>query len=56
MQYGLNWKRESTNSLIEKAILDADEKGGQSAQFRTAESGMIIMFDLHIYRCCKCFL
>lgn len=27
MQYGLNWERESINSLIEKAILDADEKG-----------------------------
>ncbi|KAK3144285.1 hypothetical protein QOZ80_4AG0311000 [Eleusine coracana subsp. coracana] len=26
-QYGLNWERESINSLIEKAILDADEKG-----------------------------
>jgi aldehyde decarbonylase len=27
MQYGLNWERESINNLIEKAILDADEKG-----------------------------
>ncbi|KAK3142101.1 hypothetical protein QOZ80_4BG0342210 [Eleusine coracana subsp. coracana] len=26
-QYGLNWERESINNLIEKAILDADEKG-----------------------------
>jgi aldehyde decarbonylase len=27
MQYGMNWERESINSLIEKAILDADERG-----------------------------
>ncbi|KAL6652403.1 hypothetical protein ACP70R_011328 [Stipagrostis hirtigluma subsp. patula] len=26
-QYGLNWERESINSLIEKAILDADKRG-----------------------------
>ncbi|PAN39047.1 hypothetical protein PAHAL_7G216700 [Panicum hallii] len=26
-QYGMNWERESINSLIEKAILDADERG-----------------------------
>ncbi|KAJ1271845.1 hypothetical protein BS78_06G157000 [Paspalum vaginatum] len=26
-QYGINWERESINSLIEKAILDADERG-----------------------------
>ncbi|KAG2567357.1 very-long-chain aldehyde decarbonylase GL1-7-like [Panicum virgatum] len=26
-QYGMNWERESINSLIERAILDADERG-----------------------------
>ncbi|XP_004976194.1 protein ECERIFERUM 1 [Setaria italica] len=26
-QYGMSWERESINSLIEKAILDADERG-----------------------------
>ncbi|XP_066343428.1 very-long-chain aldehyde decarbonylase GL1-7-like isoform X1 [Miscanthus floridulus] len=26
-QYGMTWERESTNNLIEKAILDADERG-----------------------------
>ncbi|TVU15286.1 hypothetical protein EJB05_38798 [Eragrostis curvula] len=28
-QYGLSWERESINSLIEKAILDADESGAK---------------------------
>jgi aldehyde decarbonylase len=27
MQYGLSWESKSINNLIEKAILDANEKG-----------------------------
>lgn len=51
MQYHMNWERESINSLIEKAILDADERGVKVLSLGLLNQ-VITVLALHIYRLC----
>jgi hypothetical protein len=51
----MTWERESINSLIEKAILDADETGVKVLSLGLLNQ-VIIVLALHIYRSCYHFL
>jgi len=47
----MTWERESINNLIEKAILDADERGVKVLSLGLLNQ-VIIVLALHIYRSC----
>ena len=52
LQYGMTLERESINSLIENAILDADERGVKVLSLGLLNQ-VIIVLALHIYRSCN---
>ena len=51
----MTWERESINNLIEKAILDADERGVKVLSLGLLNQ-VIIVLALHIYRSCTAII